>query len=229
MKTVGSNQLVLDALGKPMTCMGGWNDPDNVAQLLSAVRVCHEAMGHRGDYGDRCEDCIAANKAGNFMGCLPHQGTPLVYCKGNPTMTELLRNEMKKSKKDASAYTPEGDVPLVPTELLLLRNYLVSSNDIAKFQTYVMVLVSTKLFLRANEVINLRIEDILLPYSNTRLDGATISLLVKVKGKSDKCNVSLMLWADDRIPKMCPVRHLLAYCYLIGIKGGYIFPGDSSL
>ncbi|MGH7974457.1 MAG: hypothetical protein ACREBR_02930, partial [bacterium] len=53
--------------------------------------------------------------------------------------------------------------------------------------------------------------------------------MIDVKGKTDSRTVSLMLWADRKIPKLCPVRHLLAYCYAIQIKGGFLFPGEQSL
>ena len=43
-------------------------------------------------------------------------------------------------------------------------------------------------------------------------------------GKSDKHPVTLMCWNDDIFPEFCPVRHLLAYLAISGIKQGYFFP-----
>jgi hypothetical protein len=47
---------------------------------------------------------------------------------------------------------------------------------------------------------------------------------LRVKGKCDLQEVFLYLWANDTYPELCPVRHLLLYVFLTGIKGGLLFP-----
>jgi uncharacterized protein YlxP (DUF503 family) len=37
------------------------------------------------------------------------------------------------------------------------------------------------------------------------------------------------MWLDDENPEFCPVRHLLVYVYLAGIKGGFLFPSKKEL
>ncbi|MGH3054270.1 MAG: hypothetical protein ACRDL7_04745, partial [Gaiellaceae bacterium] len=54
-------------------------------------------------------------------------------------------------------------------------------------------------------------------------------MIVEIMGKSDDVLIPMMLWADNDIPELCPVRHLLTYCYLIQITGGYLFPSGPSL
>ena len=55
-------------------------------------------------------------------------------------------------------------------------------------------------------------------------------LCVEVSGKSDEDKkYQRWLWADDNCPDLCPVRHLLIYVYLAGIKGGYLFPRSQEL
>ena len=51
-------------------------------------------------------------------------------------------------------------------------------------------------------------------------------MLLKSKGKTDKKPVTLSLWADNEVPQMCPIRHLLAYIYLADIKNGFLYPGS---
>ena len=55
-------------------------------------------------------------------------------------------------------------------------------------------------------------------------------LCVKVCGKSDgEVWKYRWLWADDECPDLCPVRHLLIYVFVSGIKGGYLFPKTKEL
>jgi hypothetical protein len=41
--------------------------------------------------------------------------------------------------------------------------------------------------------------------------------------------VTLLINRDDHTPELCPVRHILAWIYLLGIKSGYIFPDEKTL
>jgi hypothetical protein len=38
-----------------------------------------------------------------------------------------------------------------------------------------------------------------------------------------------MLWRDDAIPKLCPVRHLLAFLFLSGYRSGCLYPSRDQL
>ncbi len=48
-------------------------------------------------------------------------------------------------------------------------------------------------------------------------------------GKNDVESVVLFLWPDDELPELCPVRRLLAWFHISGIKEGYFFPSLESL
>ncbi|KAJ3094212.1 hypothetical protein HDU97_008341 [Phlyctochytrium planicorne] len=55
------------------------------------------------------------------------------------------------------------------------------------------------------------------------------SLAVNVQGKCDKQPVTLTLWADHKMPTLCPIRHLLLYVKLLGAKSGFLFPTRKEL
>ena len=50
-------------------------------------------------------------------------------------------------------------------------------------------------------------------------NGLLTGVGVRVRGKSDKRAVFLMLYADDECPEFCPITQLLVYIHLSGFKG----------
>lgn len=214
-----SQQPIKDVFGNIILCEGSWKDPKNAEQLISAVGALHAAKGHRETFYDSCEDCIKAEN----IGCRFHRGSPLLWRKGNPKNCTLIEDVLNKNTKDGSDYVAEGDSPLTPWELMDIRQHLVNSNDLFDFQIFVMILLSVKLFLRADEICSLKIEnfnqDLFVLSEKRFVEG----LAVTIQGKSDKVPVTLMIWADQETPKFCPVRHLLVYLNETQITG-YIFP-----
>jgi hypothetical protein len=54
--------------------------------------------------------------------------------------------------------------------------------------------------------------------------GEVKQLCFFVKGKTDNVGVHLLVHADDEIPQLCPIRALLTYLHVSGIRSGFIFP-----
>ena len=75
-----------------------------------------------------------------------------------------------------------------------------------------MVLLCAKLFLRGDEVVSICIEDF-------NPDLAVESLAVAVQGKCDPTPVTLMLWSDDVLPELCPIRHVEKEDMVAGAAG----------
>jgi hypothetical protein len=100
------------------------------------------------------------------------------------------------------------------------------SNTVWDLMIWTMTLVACILFLREDEVASLAFEsinyDLCIVNDNRTVEGVSL----KVQGKSDPVPVTLMLWANDNVPELCPVRHLLCFLYLTGITEG---PNRSSL
>jgi hypothetical protein len=131
---------------------------------------------------------------------------------------------MKHSRIKSSGYTAKGDMALTPMELQDIRMRLLSTNKLEDLRLLTMILLSIKLFLRSDEIINMKIEDVVEDVTIVK-DSFIEALALRVQGKSDSSPVILSLWADDIIPEFCPVRHLLVYLHLSGISQGYLFPG----
>ncbi|CAK4949207.1 unnamed protein product, partial [Aphanomyces euteiches] len=128
---IGDDKQCIDVLGRPIVCQGGWNDPRNVDQMLSAVTVVHSARGQRGGFSDRCDACFHESDNNNYLGCRYHRGSPRLWRTGSPKLSELVENTAKSSWKESSDYIAQGDSPLSPWELMdILTNLLASNNDL---------------------------------------------------------------------------------------------------
>ena len=84
------------------------------------------------------------------------------------------------------------------------------------------------LFLRHDEFHDLEMSSFQVDYFEIK-DGIVDSIVLKVYGKSDKTWVHLRLWSDHENPVFCPIRHLLIYLHVTGIKKGYLFPSAKEL
>jgi hypothetical protein len=88
-----------------------------------------------------------------------------------------------------------------------------------------MMLLGIKLFLRADELINMKVEQFRTECFEVDVEVERVEkLVVWVKGKCDTEPVTLCIYRDDENPIFCPVRHLLTYMSYTKIKGGYMFP-----
>jgi hypothetical protein len=138
-----NREPIMDVLGRPMFCNGGWNDPRNVLQFNSAVIALHSSHNQRGQYLERCIECVNLERSGSgHLGCQFHRGNPCIWRKGCPVDSGDVENAVKQSSKDGETYEPNGDSPLSPFELIQIRNYLISSNTIENFQLWVLMLIS---------------------------------------------------------------------------------------
>jgi hypothetical protein len=130
--------------------------------------------------------------------------------------------------KDGANYQPKGCSQLLPCDLRDIRNYLLASQDLKCLRNFVMILIGTKLFLRPDELVNIRAEDF-VPNLFARQGNKIIGMAVKVQGKRDERWQHLWLWADDMCPDLCPLRHLFVYLHLSRHAGGYLFPTNCEL
>ena len=128
-----------------------------------------------------------------------------------------------------SGYRPNGDSPIMPIELKIIRDRLMSGNNPWDFMLYTILLASCHMFLREDEVGSMTHgtvnNDITVVKSNGNVEG----IAFQIKGKSDPVPVTLMMWWDHELPEFCPVRHLLAWIRISGIKEGYLFPSYNFL
>jgi hypothetical protein len=222
-----------DVFGKVIKCQGGWKDPRNADQLMSAVTAVHEARNQRGPYFGTCEECMHMPADKQHHGCRFHKGSPLLWRKGNPKHSSLIANTLQINFASASDYVPSGDSPVTPWELMKVRNACISPNDLWGYQLWVMTIVGVKLFLRSDELIELTFMDeqkkncINWDLTMVTETGEVTGIAFDIQGKCDAHPVTVMLWPDNDVPELCPVRHLMVYIYLTGISGGYFFPSGN--
>ncbi|KAJ3098002.1 Major facilitator super domain-containing protein 7 [Phlyctochytrium bullatum] len=119
---------------------------------------------------------------------------------------------------------------------------MVHSGSLENLQLWVMIIVATKLFLRADEVLNLEINDPEDPGNpdktenciNWRLsamvNGEITRLAFNIRGKTEKAgSVPLTIWEETVVNQLDAIRPLLAYIHLAKLKGGFLFPRADEL
>jgi len=138
---------ILDVFGAQVLCDGNWKAPNKVTQCVSAISALHTYRDHTDRYIDVCADCQAA-VAHQPLGCELHnpQGAHL-YRQGNPTTHATLKHTMHHLQQAGADYQPKGASQLLPCDLRQIWRYLLSSQCIVKLQTWVMILMSCKMFL----------------------------------------------------------------------------------
>eukprot|EP00474_Spongospora_subterranea_P006372 CRZ06830.1 hypothetical protein [Spongospora subterranea] len=222
-------ETVLDRKGDVIACQGGWKDPDNVGQLISAVSVLHAAREQQGQYSESCQTCwdVYHQDASCTNGCFHHLGKPRFWRTGDSSTSDVVQNTKRSSNRDSICYQSKGNFALMMNELIAIRQRLVSSGSLYDYQVWVMILIGVHLFLRAEEMEALLMEDFLLDLTAFDELGRVDLLVVKVHGKSEKAQaqgpVVLTLWRLDSHPMLCPVRALFLYVARSGITKGYLF------
>jgi hypothetical protein len=135
---------------------------------------------------------------------------------------------MKSLQNAGSTYEAKGCSQLLPIELRGLQRKLTCTQSIVDLQTWTIIILATALFLRHDEFHKIKVDNFVLSLFMV-LKNKIQALAVKVKGKKDNREVTLLIYANDDYPELCPVRALLVYCYMIGIKSGLVFPSSLEL
>ena len=108
-----------------------------------------------------------------------------------------------------------------PDELRHLRLYLLSTNQKYKLMIWTIMLVGIKGFLRTDEVLNLKVEDLPQEYfavTQNNVEG----LCMTVQGKTDQEKEYLAIWDDKECTDLSPSRALLIWLAVTGIPLGQI-------
>ena len=143
---------VIDVFGNPMMCQGGWNLPSNVNQCLSALTALHKSRGQDGPYSDVCASCVQEEENGNLLGCRFHRNRSQIWTRGDPSKSEIIVNALNESNRAGAAYRSKGNTGLTPFELRAIRNALVNSGKLWDYLLWVIIIISSKLFLRNDDM-----------------------------------------------------------------------------
>lgn len=226
----GTNVPALDVQGNLIYCIDAWHSPQPIMKYMAAILKLHKYYAHlRGDYVEACTDCCNLNMVeissgtSTWKSCPNHPGKPQIRPTGNPRLSFEMNNAMKMYYIRSRGWEVKGNTQLLPSEVRDLRDTLLNTGIFSDFQLYVMIVLGFKLFLRASELIALKVEDFEQELQILKLNRVD-TMSVIVQGKTDPLPVRLVLFADDVCPEFCPVRHMLVYMAFAGIKSGYIFP-----
>jgi hypothetical protein len=193
-----------------------------MGKFQSAISNIHCAHGHTGAYVEACHECRANRTHG---GCEAHRNTRLacyVSC-GNPTKT----NEFK-ALNDPN-YQPNPCSQLDPEDIRDIRDTSLGTGTLAGLKMYVQIIIAIKLFLRADEVVDMDV-DHFLPSLFLRTSGVIHCIGLWISGKKDGGQkIYFNLWPDYDYPEFDALAHLLIYIYVAGIRGGVLFPPDKDL
>ncbi|CEO98769.1 hypothetical protein PBRA_006883 [Plasmodiophora brassicae] len=134
---------------------------------------------------------------------------------------------MGKALRAHDGYLPQGDSALSPFEVARLRRYVFETggDDWRNLGMYAMFRIGIDLGLRSEELCSIRCDDFLPALTTVRDDGVVESLGVKVFGKDQQWRARI-LFRNDAMPSLCPIRHLLGYIAAFSIKEEYIFRDD---
>jgi len=187
---------------------------------------------------------------GLFRSCIQHANQPLLRTRGcilkNPATINHYNAWLKRIHRK---HVTTGCGQLYPSEVRCLRTHLLARGDPVSIQAWVMILLGIQLFLRADELVSLTIQDFIDSYypegkQNKKDPGDGKDALTKcqvlqpdsveafaleVQGKTDKKPVRLVVLSNDDFPEFCPVRHLLWYIKIFNIRSGFLFPAKEAL
>jgi len=224
-----NNQAIIkDAKGKDLKCVGGWNEMNSVNQFLSAVTTIHTQKDQSGDYVDICNDCVNAWLVNSSsIGCVQHAYRRKIFRSGNPRNSKEVKQMIGLIGKEVENHVVRGAYQLLPKEMRAIRKMLLSTNKKEDLQCWVMILLSVKMYLRAEEVCSIRLEHFLKEWFVLDETSEKVkALAVKVKGKTDDDWLRFFIYRSDDCPEFCAMRHLLVYLHSCEITGdhGWLFP-----
>ena len=224
-----TQEPVNDIFGKPFVCDGTWRAPDSNKIFNAAIANLHTANNQKGVYHEACKDCLAIHENDQYKGCVRHSGCPLTQRSGDPTnATEYTNSKAEVQKKDAN-YEKKGSSQLIPADLRFLQSALLSSDTIFNLQLWVIIIISCRLFLRHDEFHDLSDVNFVSSLFAIFPDGIE-HLGLWVCGKADKgVKKYLKVVTDREYPDLDAVSVLLVYLWLIGWKGGYLFPSSGEI
>jgi hypothetical protein len=226
LKDTADRITIKDVFEKGIYCEGTWKAPKNTDIYCAAIVNLHIENDQIGAYEEACEDCRKKRSGTRHKGCDEHEGCPILKRHGDPTKHKDFIN-CKSKAKDDPAYVEKGSSQLLVSDIrLIIRHQL--PRGVIGLQTVCIVLMAIRLFLRHDEFHDIKLEEFLPDLFEIK-DGNVSALAIEVYGKADKRWVSLKLWANDEWPDIDPVRYLLIYLKLTGIKSGYLFPSAKEL
>jgi hypothetical protein len=209
---------VLSQSGAFILCVGGWKSPSTWNRFKSALSNVHALRGHAAPYSPPCEACVHG-----MCRLKDHEGEKrLDTAFGNPLSERSVNDYFGVLQAEGSSNCRSGGPTLTPIQLKDLVERLIGIGDI---QSTVIIVLSTHMYLRTDEVLSLRFEDLCL--DDAFFDTELQLLPLKVWGKHASGFYVLTLQRNRNFPLMCPITMLQWWICLHPSKKGWIFPSAS--
>ena len=223
-----NTSTVKDVNGEDMKNVGDWNENNSINQFLSAVTTFHVQNDQSGGYLDVCSDCLREwSSNSSSIGCMQHAYKRKIIRGGNPRNSKEVKQMLGIVNKETENHVVRGAYQLIPREMRAIRKMLLSTNKIEDLQCWVMILISVKLYLRAEEVCTIRLDHFLKEwFVIDEVSNKVKALALKIKGKTDEDWLRFFIYRSDDCPEFCAMRHLLVYLHCCNIEGdsGWLFP-----
>jgi hypothetical protein len=212
--------------GQPVKCLGDWRSKETVGIYRSAIAfLSREYVDCCGAYEGVCSMCEELPPEAE-RGC-QRRGhiSPRLLPRGNVTKSQDSAENFKSLEEYIEChYAVKCTVALLPSELRKIRDRCVSGNHLGELMIWVVLLLSTRQYLRSTEVLMLKVEDWDMGCAKVS-ETDVISLLLSVLGKRDSgTSVNLACWTDPECPEFSAATVVLIWISLTGITSGYMFP-----
>ena len=217
-----------------------WHAPDNMDQLLSAMRHIHQNCHGMGDtYVEKCNECASKYEKKESGGCRSHP-IPRYTRLGNVSASTAVKDTVQYLK-NTSVHIVRGSCHLLPSEVRMIREHAAASNNLWLMEIFTLLLTSIELFLRKREYSSLHSDnfntDMFLLTDDFVIEALNVSVKGKRKNTKERRNTSdvyacwrkLWIFGDDLVPDLDLKRNLLAFLYAINWKGGFLFPSRDEI
>jgi integrase len=191
MKAFSTHDDIYDTNHRVIVGTGTWRAKVNIQRFHAAMALFHNFYDHTGPYQHFCDECVRINDefknspkytTGFHGSCSLRSGSSRIVPKGNPLSSRDVMAHIKRTRDFLKNWKVMGNVQLLPGEIRQLRRYLICSGSVANLQVYVMILLGIKLFLRADELINMKVEDFVPSYQVFTNGKLVKALPLKIKG-----------------------------------------------
>ena len=234
--------IVHDVDCNPVMCLGGWkNINKSKGQLMTTINRIHNNRCTRDNekyekYCKKCRQKLYDQKEDRYDfekdGCASnHRNVPKMFTTCNPVQSNKWQIAKQKYVTDPGYVTKSASYFLLDQIKTLERHCLTSGNK-RKTRTYLILIVSVRLFLRYCEFSQLKIEsfdtDKFLADENG-VRGLNLSFMGKKSRHKVNKKCKMFLFEEESDSVLDPVRLLFTYIRMFGIKDGFLFPSSADL
>jgi hypothetical protein len=176
----------------------------------------------------------SSSSSAQYRGCLSHASGPRLRATGNPTACSNISEHITKVERMVKMNEIEGSESLLPIEVIRVFQNQFQQNSVWEMMFGVLICIMIATFTRNDDVsgkrqlgpdpedfvYGLQVTDIILEKSFISPDGKVDYICLSICGKKDQLATSLLLWRNRVCGAFCPVRFLLWWLLVSGIREG---------